>query len=387
MDKITELEKENIKIKGENVKLKQGIDELKKELEFKKNRKFQEKCILIARVLLGEEPVVEYRPSFMEGLELDAFFRSNRIALEVQGAQHRLHNTSWYKDIKKLEDIFEGWEAALDPDSLSLLSFLSYRKTKDDFTYDRQIEHLSISKIGRSWAIMPKQPPKWPDYVSGWDWLQAKREDVKMFWARIEFEQAGMQLRHAEAQFALNQTLTGNKANDILNEMKLDFISSQKNNNGKRLSESTIDDNIMVSVSSANKKVKTTNSTSEDDGDKSPTKSNLEENDAQLIEEITQELNAEIAQERQYNLRERKEINYAEISGSDIDPYHVIILVTFLHNKKYPILIIFLYFVGNRRGKFIWEDRKASQNEKQIDHRQIDNPKTGGDFSNGLRRN
>ncbi|CAG8622319.1 4181_t:CDS:2, partial [Ambispora gerdemannii] len=58
-----------------------------------------------AQILLNEEPVVEYRPSFMEGLELDAFFRSNRIALEVQGAQHRLHNTSWYKDVKKLEDI------------------------------------------------------------------------------------------------------------------------------------------------------------------------------------------------------------------------------------------------------------------------------------------
>ncbi|CAG8603275.1 4143_t:CDS:1, partial [Ambispora gerdemannii] len=41
----------------------------------------------------------------MEGLELDAFFRYNRIALEVQGAQHRFHSTSWYKDVKKLEDI------------------------------------------------------------------------------------------------------------------------------------------------------------------------------------------------------------------------------------------------------------------------------------------
>ena len=41
----------------------------------------------------------------MQGLELDAFFQKYRIALEVQGAQHWLHNTSWYKDIKKLEDI------------------------------------------------------------------------------------------------------------------------------------------------------------------------------------------------------------------------------------------------------------------------------------------
>src|SRR5947207_5655037 len=37
--------------------------------------------------------------------ELNAFFQKYRIALEVQGAQHRLHNTSWYKDVKKLEDI------------------------------------------------------------------------------------------------------------------------------------------------------------------------------------------------------------------------------------------------------------------------------------------
>ncbi|CAG8497432.1 11956_t:CDS:2 [Ambispora leptoticha] len=49
--------------------------------------------------------MVEYWSSFMEGLELDAFFRSNKITLEIQGAQHQLHNTSWYKDVKKLENI------------------------------------------------------------------------------------------------------------------------------------------------------------------------------------------------------------------------------------------------------------------------------------------
>ncbi|CAG8704097.1 13950_t:CDS:2, partial [Rhizophagus irregularis] len=36
---------------------------------------------------------------------LDAFFQKYRIALEVQSAQHRLHSTSWYKDVKKLKDI------------------------------------------------------------------------------------------------------------------------------------------------------------------------------------------------------------------------------------------------------------------------------------------
>ncbi|GES75164.1 hypothetical protein GLOIN_2v1523055 [Rhizophagus clarus] len=37
--------------------------------------------------------------------ELDVFFQKYRIALEVQGAQHRLHSTSWLKDVNKLKDI------------------------------------------------------------------------------------------------------------------------------------------------------------------------------------------------------------------------------------------------------------------------------------------
>ncbi|CAG8830493.1 28210_t:CDS:1, partial [Gigaspora margarita] len=50
--------------------------------------------------ILNEGPIIEYRPPF-----LNALFRKHRIALEVQGVQHRLHNTGWYKDVKKLEDI------------------------------------------------------------------------------------------------------------------------------------------------------------------------------------------------------------------------------------------------------------------------------------------
>ncbi|RHZ55607.1 hypothetical protein Glove_413g21 [Diversispora epigaea] len=105
LDEIAELRKENIKIKTENTELKHDLDKFKKELVTKKNRKFQEKCILIAQVLLGEKPIIEYRPPFLNGLELDAFFQKYQIALEVQGSQHRLHSTSWYKDVKKLEDI------------------------------------------------------------------------------------------------------------------------------------------------------------------------------------------------------------------------------------------------------------------------------------------
>src|ERR1043166_7920038 len=65
--RIEELEKngtdtvaENTELRARVVKLEQDIDELKKELDSKKNRKFQEKCILIDQVLFGEEPVVKY---------------------------------------------------------------------------------------------------------------------------------------------------------------------------------------------------------------------------------------------------------------------------------------------------------------------------------------
>ncbi|RHZ49555.1 hypothetical protein Glove_519g46 [Diversispora epigaea] len=133
---------------------------------------------------------------------------------------------------------------------------------------------------------MPKQPPKWSDYVLNWNWIIIPTSSKKERYKNV--------LGKNRIQTSKNIIET---PNDILNEIKLDFILSQKNNNGKRLSELTIDDNIVISVSSANKKViKITNSTFEDNSDKSPTKSNLKENNTQLIEEITQELNAEIIQ-------------------------------------------------------------------------------------------
>src|SRR6266498_3635157 len=66
LEKIrTDTVSKNAELEARVVKLEQDIDELKKELESEKKRKFQEKCILIAQVLLGEEPIVKYRPSFM----------------------------------------------------------------------------------------------------------------------------------------------------------------------------------------------------------------------------------------------------------------------------------------------------------------------------------
>ncbi|CAG8520819.1 13809_t:CDS:2 [Acaulospora morrowiae] len=56
-------------------------------------------------------------------------------------------------------------------------------------------------------------------------------------------------------------------------------------------------------------------------GSKSPIEPNSELNNTSN-EDITQE-----EPMRRYSFRERKEINYGDISSSDLDPYHVIILV------------------------------------------------------------
>ena len=138
--RIEELEKnrtdavaENAELRARVVKLEQDIDELKKELESKKKRKFQEKCILIAQVLLGEEPIVEYRPSFMRGLELDAFFRDYRMALEVQGAQHLnigfiiLAGIKMSKNSRILSTVIEKKEPYV---SLMEFIFLKYGMTR-----------------------------------------------------------------------------------------------------------------------------------------------------------------------------------------------------------------------------------------------------------------
>ena len=75
-------------------KLERQLDKLEKESESKKNRKFQTRCIQIAKEILNEEPIIKYHSPFLNKLELDAFFQKCWIALEVQGAQHQFHSTS-----------------------------------------------------------------------------------------------------------------------------------------------------------------------------------------------------------------------------------------------------------------------------------------------------
>src|SRR5579862_6606121 len=86
--RIEELEVANMQARQEHAELLKRIIKLEQawtERESKKNRKFQTRCIQIAKEVLNEEPIIKYHPPFLNGLELDAFFQKYRIALEVQG--------------------------------------------------------------------------------------------------------------------------------------------------------------------------------------------------------------------------------------------------------------------------------------------------------------
>ncbi|CAG8472368.1 25974_t:CDS:2 [Racocetra persica] len=56
-------------------------------------------------VTIAKKFLIEYSPVFLKGLEFDALFRKYQITLETQGSKHRFHDTSWYKVVKKFEDI------------------------------------------------------------------------------------------------------------------------------------------------------------------------------------------------------------------------------------------------------------------------------------------
>ncbi|CAG8644367.1 2573_t:CDS:2 [Paraglomus brasilianum] len=77
--RILKLEQDQAEREARILKLEQ--DQTEREAE--KNRKFQTRCIQIAKEILNEEPIIEYR---LNGLELDVFFQNYRIALGARGS-------------------------------------------------------------------------------------------------------------------------------------------------------------------------------------------------------------------------------------------------------------------------------------------------------------
>ena len=77
--RILKLEQDQVKREAKILKLEQG--QVRKEA--KKNRKFQTRCIQIAKEILNEEPIIEYRSVAESNLELDAFFQKCKGSASV----------------------------------------------------------------------------------------------------------------------------------------------------------------------------------------------------------------------------------------------------------------------------------------------------------------
>ena len=76
--RLTELEARILKLEQDQAEKEARILKLEQdpvEREAKKNCKFQTRCIQIAKEILNEKPIIKYHSSFLNELELDAFFQ------------------------------------------------------------------------------------------------------------------------------------------------------------------------------------------------------------------------------------------------------------------------------------------------------------------------
>ncbi|CAJ0842839.1 1918_t:CDS:2, partial [Entrophospora sp. SA101] len=144
--------------------------------------------------------------------------------------------------------------------NLTLISILRFRSVKQDFTYNKSVEHTLISKFlsyiaqiskDEKWIMAANKLKKDGILVSN----QTQNEEVKRFWLDVEIERGEFQMKQTEIQFIVDRSISNNKAHDLIEEQKLNFISNYEKrtlNSGKICSEKI------------NKKIKTTKTISED---------------------------------------------------------------------------------------------------------------------------
>ncbi|CAG8572782.1 24457_t:CDS:2 [Cetraspora pellucida] len=139
---------------------------------------------------------------------------------------------------------FDGWQTALKPENLTLLPLLSFRRTKDDFTYDSCKEHFAISKFlenlnfdttDQQWVIAAES-------ISVKQ--QVRSEEVKKFWLDIDLEKAEserklagiileqkeIELKQKEVDIKLSKNILRQGIKDsLLNDQKLKYAENLVN--------------------------------------------------------------------------------------------------------------------------------------------------------------
>ncbi|CAG8663170.1 2106_t:CDS:2, partial [Paraglomus occultum] len=176
---------------------------------------------------------------------------------------------------------FTGWQESLDSEKLTLLSLLSFRRTKSDFSFSACEEHFAITKflesipeivtdkrwilaadrikvnlhiyyggeeIGKESDYVSMQPPKRPDGLStpwasyGLVLHEAQTEEVKAFWLRVNIEKIETEKKLKEyeielgkAEFAASFFKMGNELHKIQDKVRIDYVlnSHANTNQGK----------------------------------------------------------------------------------------------------------------------------------------------------------
>ncbi|CAG8631890.1 114_t:CDS:2 [Rhizophagus irregularis] len=193
-----------------------------------------------------------------------------------------------------LDKMFKGWENDLVPEDFSLLSILKFRKTKDDFSFNKKVEHTLVSKFvsyvaenaDENWKeaafilkralsvsifkifidtkrLAMETSYELPPFLNVSPLIVLKQviidfnlfllfkcqtqwESTNSFWSNVELEKVekdeqllNRKMDQAEIQFGLDQTLAGNEAQVILNQIKLGILSDRKNSKRKATNDDT----------------------------------------------------------------------------------------------------------------------------------------------------
>ncbi|CAG8522716.1 8946_t:CDS:2 [Cetraspora pellucida] len=167
---------------------------------------------------------------------------------------------------------FEGFEEHLDPNNLSLISILRFRRSKSDFTYSKLHEHALISKflaciseipewseaalslkkngvIGKKLDFIVETTTKLPNLACGSYGCfpvgfilslhevtklflllfsvkqQTQNEEVIIFWFEVDNEIADLKIKRSENQFVIDRSDSNNQAHNLIEERKLALIS------------------------------------------------------------------------------------------------------------------------------------------------------------------
>ncbi|CAG8642215.1 2268_t:CDS:2, partial [Ambispora gerdemannii] len=135
---------------------------------------------------------------------------------------------------------FEGFKKHLDPDDLSLISILQFRRNKDDLhtikimnirwnigKYFARGLSLASDEIGDREEVGLRCQNNHLSDPAMFGLQQTQNEEVVKFWLDVDNENAELRIKQTQLQFVVDRSISNNKAHDLIEEQKLGFISKR----------------------------------------------------------------------------------------------------------------------------------------------------------------